>query len=495
LRKPLSLLALLSLSALASCTQPSIHALPFAADTGESLHPRWTAGEVTGVTPEHYALSLDQDLASERAGSLRFEGQAPGVYHTVWTTLPLPEQRSAALLLEVEWNQYQEGSTGQPFVWVRMDRGEEVLGMVDSRDLPQAEAGTWSDFLLKVPIPRETEDLVLGVGLLGTGVAQFGNLRASLGGSGYSAAASPEAKAYLNDFLEIVESEAMMREQVDWPQMRKDLRSLTRGAKTTADTYPAIRFCLSALQDRHSRLLTPAYISGYDPVEEEDGSLCPAPMLLPEWERLEGDIGYLWLPGHLSFDEESPLRFAAEIARAIDSFDGCRGIVLDLRNNGGGNMWPMLAGLGPLLGAEVVGSFDYLDGSSDIWWYRNSEAGQGDYPGTKVDPPHQVSFAKDLPVAILISRWTGSSGEATLVAFLGRPNVRTFGEPTTGLSTGNSSIPLADGAILLLTTSVYADRTGKQYGNRIQPDVLVEPSAKQDTPDAALARALEWLQS
>lgn len=457
--RPKSLpLALLCLSALASCAQPSIHALPFAADAGESLHPRWTAGE------------------------------APGVYHTVWTTLPLPEQRSTALLLKVEWDQYEEGSTGQPFVWVRMDRGDEILGMVDIRDLPQAESGTWSDFELQVPIPRETQELVLGVGLLGTGIAQFGNLRTSLGGSGYGAAASPEAKAYLHDFLELVESEAMMREQVDWPQMRKDLRSLTRGAKTTADTYPAIRYCLSALQDRHSRLLTPAYISSYDQVEEQDGSLSPAPMPLPEWERLEGDLGYLWVPGHLSFDEESPLRFAAEIARGVHELQGCRGIVLDLRQNGGGNMWPMLAGLGPLLGAEVVGS-------SDIWWYRNSEAGQGDYPGTKVEPPHAASFAKDLPIAILTSRWTGSSGEATLVAFLGRPHVRTFGQPTAGLSTGNSSIPLADGAILLLTTSVYADRTGQLYGHEIQPDVLVEPSTGQDEPDAALERALEWLRS
>jgi carboxyl-terminal processing protease len=488
-------MALLSLGALASCAQPSIQALPFADASGEFLDSRWIAGEVTGVTPEHYVLSLDHEPASERVGSLHIAGEAPGNYHTIWTTLDLPENRSAALMLNVEWNQYREGSTGQPFVWVRMDRGGEVLSMVDSRDLPKAKPGAWSDFLLQVPVPRETEELVLGVGLLGTGVAQFEDLRTSLGGRGYSSSTSAEAKAYLNDFLEIVEGQALMREQVDWPQMRKDLRSLTRGALTTADTYPAIRFCLSALQDRHSRLLTPAYISAYDPVEEEDGSLSPAPMLLPEWELLEGDIGYLWLPGHLSFDDESPLRFAAEIARGVTELHGCRGIVLDLRSNGGGNMWPMLAGLGPLLGAEVVGSFDYLDGSSDTWWYRNHEAGQGDYPGTKVDPPHTVSFAKDLPIAILTSRWTGSSGEATLVAFLGRPNVRTFGEPTTGLSTGNSSIPLADGAILLLTTSVYADRTGKQYGNRIHPDVVVEVSNDEDAPDVALEQALTWLRS
>jgi len=487
------------LGALVSCAQPSIHALPFADDSGGSLDPRWTIGEVTGVTPEHYVISLHHDQAGGRAGSLRFEGEAPGVYHTIWTSLPLPEQRSVALLLEVEWNQYREGSDGQPLVWVRMDQAGEVLSMIDNRDFPQSETGAWNDFRLRVPIPRETEGLVVGVGLFGTGIAQFKNLRASFVGGGGSASASPEAATYLEDFLEIVESAAMKRDQVDWPQMREDLRSLTRGAKTTADTYPAIRFCLSALKDRHSQLLTPAYLATFDSAEEEDASPILAPnlasMLLPKVERLEGDLGYLWIPGHLSFDEESPLRFASEIARCLDQLQDCGGIVLDLRDNGGGNMWPMLAGLGTLLGAEVVGSFDYLDGSSDRWWYRDGAAGQGDFPGTKVEPPHQATFSSDLPIAILTSSKTASSGEATLVAFLGRPRVRTFGQPTTGLSTGNSSIHLADGAILLLTTSVYADRTGKQYGSKIEPDVLVPPSTDDAESDAALEQALAWLRS
>jgi len=36
--------------------------------------------------------------------------------------------------------------------------------------------------------------------------------------------------------------------------------------------------------------------------------------------------------------------------------DDLIGWIVDLRGNGGGNMWPMLAGVGPVLGEGVVGS-------------------------------------------------------------------------------------------------------------------------------------------
>ena len=47
-----------------------------------------------------------------------------------------------------------------------------------------------------------------------------------------------------------------------------------------------------------------------------------------------------------------------------------------------------------------------------------------------------------------------------------------------GLSTDNQGIPLSDGALIILTTSVYADRMGQTYGDRIYPDELVEDVRK-----------------
>lgn len=492
--KPYLLPVLIGLLPCLACVQPASHweTLQFHDIRSAEISEGWTFGEVTGVTPETYEVSLDRDLATTPGGSVRFEGKEGSVYHTIWTGHTLPTEQ-AAFLLELTWDQYLEDASEMPLVWVRLDGEEHMIGMTDSRSLEKNVIGSWESCSMKVAVPIEARDAVIGVGMMGQGVVRFDNLKMRMVLGREASPAGPEARAYVDAFLAIVEEQAMMTDNLDWPQMRRDMASLTAGAVTTADTYPALRFCLNALGDNHSRLLTPAFIASRGGGDAEAGETVEPDYDLPQHEPLDGDLGYLWLPGHLTFGEEGPRAYASTLARALEELKDCKGFVIDLRQNGGGNMWPMLAGLGPLLGAEVVGSFTYPDGSADTWWFREDVSGQSDIPCTEVIPPHGASFPADIPVALLTSRWTGSSGESTLIAFLGRPNVRTFGQPTTGLSTGNSSIPLSDGAILLLTTSVYADRTGKEYGGRVTPDEEIPPHGEGEK-DAVLQAAVAWLQ-
>ncbi|MGB0951766.1 MAG: S41 family peptidase [Planctomycetota bacterium] len=508
-----SLLCLAGLCVWSSCVQPepkpdSLEPLdiPFAPfgdypwmhlrfhnEDATAFDESWVFGEVTGVTPDLYDVRLDRTTSTTPGGSLRFEGEPDSAYHTMWQELILPEE-GAAYMVELRWDQLLEDDSVMPLVWVRLDGEEGMIGMTDSRSLAKTTAGVWESCTLQVAVPIEATVANVGVGMMGQGVVRFDHLRMRSGWVGEPVPASEEARAYVDTFLEIVEAEAMMRDNVDWVQMHKDMTSLIQRAGTPADTYPALQFCLEALGDHHSRLLTPAFQASRGGGEEKEKSAESEPpqYLLPVQERLDGDLGYLWLPGHLTFGEEGPRVYASTLARALEDLQDCKGFVIDLRQNGGGNMWPMLAGLGPLLGTEVVGGFQYPEGTQDTWWYRDGVSGQADIPCTEVVPPHGASFAQDIPIAILTSRRTGSSGEATLVSFLGRPNVRTFGQATTGLSTGNSSIPLSDGAMLLLTTSVYADRNGKQYGGVIEPDVAV-PAHVEGEEDAALQQAVDWL--
>src|SRR5437899_12878929 len=48
--------------------------------------------------------------------------------------------------------------------------------------------------------------------------------------------------------------------------------------------------------------------------------------------------------------------------------------------------------------------------------------------------------------AVLTDESTASVGEAVAVAFIGRSNTRSFGQPTAGVPTGNVVYHLADGA-------------------------------------------------
>lgn len=83
--------------------------------------------------------------------------------------------------------------------------------------------------------------------------------------------------------------------------------------------------------------------------------------------------------------------------------------------------------------------------------------------------------------------WVASSGEAMAVAFRGRAQTRSFGTPTCGLSTGNSTWFLSDTSRLVITSAIMADRTRRVYGDVIVPDERIAD------PNEVVTRAIQWL--
>ncbi|PJF33459.1 MAG: hypothetical protein CUN57_02115 [Phototrophicales bacterium] len=76
-------------------------------------------------------------------------------------------------------------------------------------------------------------------------------------------------------------------------------------------------------------------------------------------------------------------------------------------------------------------------------------------------------------IAVVYGGTTGSSGEATLIAFLGSENVKTFGRPSCGVSTANQRFILSNGGALFMTVSTMADKNRTLYGGVVSPDVEV----------------------
>ena len=159
--------------------------------------------------------------------------------------------------------------------------------------------------------------------------------------------------------------------------------------------------------------------------------------------------------------------------------------MIALTENWGGNMWPMLAGLGPLLGEGPLGSFVFPQLPPAVWSYRAGKAWLGDgaqaqasHGGYRLRTPAQ-------PVALLMTARTASSGEAVVIAFSGRPNTRRFGTATRGLTTANDAFPMPDGATLMVTIGTFADRFGRVYGHAIEPDQYLDGDGGQVQTHAA----------
>lgn len=329
---------------------------------------------------------------------------------------------------------------------------------------------------------------------------------------------APPVGAYLDSALSIMERNVLGGDTVDWRAFRDSLYGWAAGAEEPADLYAAIRRALRALNP-HSFLQLSAVQSSREaerrPQPAANASRSPGerPVHSPFSGRQSPEgaldayaghrIGRIAIPafgaGHLT-------AFADSIETHMRSMEaqGACGWIVDLRGNGGGNMWPMLAGIGPLLGGEVIGHFQGRNGDiTGTWFYRDGVTGIEGPDGEVMEvarvggPVYRIEDVP--PVAVLFDGGTGSSGEAVAIAFIGRPNTRSFGVPSYGFTTSNDGFRLPDSANMVLTVGVDADRNRVAYPTALVPDEVVAIAPDGVIPhtppaeDPQLAAAHAWL--
>lgn len=302
---------------------------------------------------------------------------------------------------------------------------------------------------------------------------------------------SAAALAYLDQAIAIIREHHINSTGADWPALIANARARIAGATRTADTYPAIRGVLEALHQRHSSLMEPrAAVPGWrgGPGSHAGGPVAPE----PSWRLIDGRVGLIRLPQLDTVGaggEDVARAYTAAVRSALDRMDQeplC-GWIVDLRGNGGGNMWPMLRGLDPLLGDPPFGAFVMGQAQVQQWIRANGAI----YPAPATVPGSRPAFAlahQAAPLAVLIGPETSSSGEMVAIALIGRPGVRSFGSRSAGFSTANRVHPLPDGAQLVITETTVRDRLGRDYSGPIAPE-------EQVAPELAERAATQWLAS
>ncbi len=335
-------------------------------------------------------------------------------------------------------------------------------------------------------------------------------------------AISPGAAAFLDNAIDIMRQHALHSQGVDWAAVRTEAFKRAGGAFNPIDTYPAIYWALVQLGDPGSHLrlppgLYPDQIALLQQAEKEALSSAPGgahvetsiPTAFTSRRLPEGHIvtaqgknfGFVVLPRCSAKDNDGLLLYAADVRRILTdlSAQNPQGWIVDLRGNTGGNMWPMLTGIGPILGDGPVGSFVAADGNV-TWFYQDGKTGTRNPAGletvslTLEDKP--VLMTPSAPVAVLVDSSTASSAEAITIAFHGRPDTRFFGTRTAGKSTAVQPFKMDDGAELYLTTAIDADRSGKAYPDGFTPDEVIpynSSSVPQESNDQVLAAAQTWL--
>ena len=294
----------------------------------------------------------------------------------------------------------------------------------------------------------------------------------------------------MKTFVKICESNSINRTSIDWKQFQKKADSLAKDCKTPSDCYPAIKELIKDLADKHSFLMTPEEYKVWKESEANDSLKIPGPV---PFAKKIGEIGYLNLPWFYSGNEKICQLFADTLNALVQELDRdtLKGWIIDIRDNLGGNNWPMIAGVGVLYQTEQVGSCIYPDGKLSKWIYKDGTFGNGKVKYGSLTDKRYILRNKNLPIAILINGSTASSGETVLVSFLGSPHVKSFGCATRGATTCNEMFALPDGAQILLTTSYYADRSGKVYKGPISPDFIIPEGPESNS--LVLEAAIKWI--
>lgn len=186
-----------------------------------------------------------------------------------------------------------------------------------------------------------------------------------------------------------------------------------------------------------------------------------------------GKLGYIALN---QFGEQS----LKEIRAALSSFEkeSIRGIILDLRGNGGGYLDAAVDLASIFLREGKVVSVEGRQGIVD----SKSVSGRPLYP--------------EIPLTILINKGSASASEIVAGALQDHGRATIVGETSFGKGTVQEVIDLPDGSSLRVTVAHWLTPKGKNLGKEgVHPDIDVKRTAEQfeANQDPQLDAAVEFL--
>ncbi len=173
--------------------------------------------------------------------------------------------------------------------------------------------------------------------------------------------------------------------------------------------------------------------------------------------------------------------------RAIVTFRGADGLVIDLRGNPGGLMGMIVSVSGHLLDEPVLLGTMRTRSTPPLTFKVNPRLATAD--GRQVKP-----FAG--PVAILVDEQTASTSEIFAGAMQSLKRARVFGRQTMGQALPASTKTLPNGYVLLHVVGDFVTSTGRSLeGAGVVPDEPIPLSIRTLVAgrDAVLEAALNWI--
>ncbi len=200
--------------------------------------------------------------------------------------------------------------------------------------------------------------------------------------------------------------------------------------------------------------------------------------------------GYAWIR-ITSFQENTVVELAAKLKEFAQQ--PLKGLVLDLRNNGGGLLQSAVGVSGAFLPSNaVVVSTNGQEADAQQIYRNNYEHYR--LPSFNGDPLRTLpSIFKQIPMVVLTTAYSASASEIVAGALQDHHRALIMGKTTFGKGSVQTVRPLTADTALRLTTAYYYTPNGRSIQNQgIRPDKPVDQNVNGDPEDALVSREIDY---
>lgn len=318
--------------------------------------------------------------------------------------------------------------------------------------------------------------------------------------------AGAQFPAHPDSIYTFIKHNSVWKDGVNWIEADSSFKNQLKKAKNDTDTIQCFIPVLEKLNDVHSYFTyNKKYYNFSKPVDSFYYQQIEPLLTLSRAEN--GQVSTRLFPNGVIYVRVPAMNISgtAAINQAAQSLHDSlmqysdkrpRGVIIDLRLNTGGNVYPMLAGLSPVLGkGNVAFELNADDKLVRTWSIIEGDFAINGVKMTSLKQPFKPVFEK-IPVAVLTSSITASSGSMVAIAFRNRPNTASFGENTAdGYTTSNGTFQYAPNLSFNFASAFVADRKAKLYKDFVAVDIPVLKSKNFSNPymDETVITACKWL--
>jgi carboxyl-terminal processing protease len=311
------------------------------------------------------------------------------------------------------------------------------------------------------------------------------------------------ARKLIDTALSYAKINSIYRGHVDWNKLTDSVRARSKDARSVTEAMPAVALMYQMLGDFHGMALYNGKTYKWNTTLVNVDRQLYKQLLVKfknnkqtiETRMLENGYGYILIPGNNPTHPGETQLIATQIQDSLAKLNPAKlkGVIIDLRLNLGGSMWPMIIGVGNLVSKGKLGYFIYPDVSKNESWQVKDTAIYSDT--TKVCSVKALGKVNPkIKIAVLTSPYTASSGEATAITFKGQKNACIIGDTTAGYTTANESFSMY-GVEFIMAQAAEADRNGKIYYKNVPPDkeVIAGDDFDDFSKDQKIITALKWM--